>query len=355
MSETPEQDSFFQNLLTKDIQAKAKEIQDNSLVYYDKSIFLKFNICFTRYLKNINDMNEYDMADFIGKYFNSCLITKNYNQCSDDINILSKRYFMFDNNCYLFLLKFFAGEFDEACNLILTVSSNVPEAIFQYISEEDFAFYFCLCILINYHEGLYREILIQNNIYVYKLIEKFPKIFEILEFYSKCQFEKVSSLYEKTFKEKINSNNELVNYEKKINKIIKFNILKEILSLSSEIKLSDLIKMLNIESIPKAKDYIIQLIELNNFPVKIDDINEIVYYNKKKSLDNILSKTLNKSKKNLAKVFDFTLKQALKGKNKLSQNEQNVKQIQIKDESDERELNYEQFMNEEHYYNMLNK
>ena len=58
----------------------------------------------------------------------------------------------------------------------------------------------------------------------------------------------------------------------------------------------------------------------------------------------------------MAKVFDFTLKQALKGKNKLSQTDQNVKQIQIKDESDEREyyLN-EQIMNQQYYYHMMNK
>ena len=307
MSETPVQDTFFQNLLTKDIQAKAKEIIEHSLVYYNKSIFLKFNNCFSRYIKNINDVNEYDMAEYIGKYFNSCLMCKNYLQCAEDIKILDKRYVLYDNNCYVFLLKFFAGDFLDAYNLILSVSSNIPGELFNYITEEDLAFFFCLCILINYKDDLYKEILVQNETAIYKMIEKFPKIFEILEIYSKCQFEKVCVLYDKIFKEKINKNRELVNYEKRINMTIKNNILKEILSLSTEIKLEDLAKTLKIESVDKLIDMIIKLIDDQNFPVKIDDINKIVYYNKKNELDDALKKTLNTSKKNLAKIFNFTI------------------------------------------------
>ena len=206
MSETPIQDTFFQNLLTKDIQAKAKEIIENSLVYYNKSIYLKFNNCFNRYIKNIKDLNEYDMAEYVGKYFNSCLMCKNYLQCAEDIKIISKKYFLFDNNCYIFLLKFFAGDFNDAFNLILSVSSNISTELYNYLTEEDLAFYFSLCILINYNEEVYKEILVQNETEIYKLIEKYPKIFEILEIYSKCQFEKVCVLFDKTFREKIIKN-----------------------------------------------------------------------------------------------------------------------------------------------------
>ena len=350
MSETPVQDTFFQNLLTKDIQAKAKEIIEHSLVYYNKSIFLKFNNCFSRYIKNINDVNEYDMAEYIGKYFNSCLMCKNYLQCAEDIKILDKRYVLYDNNCYVFLLKFFAGDFLDAYNLILSVSSNIPGELFNYITEEDLAFFFCLCILINYKDDLYKEILVQNETAIYKMIEKFPKIFEILEIYSKCQFEKVCVLYDKIFKEKINKNRELVNYEKRINMTIKNNILKEILSLSTEIKLKDLAKTLKIESVDKLIDMIIKLIDDQNFPVKIDDINKIVYYNKKNELDDALKKTLNTSKKNLAKIFNFTIKQ-LKGKNKISQTDMNgISQVIIKDEFDERQFN--QFQMEGNFNNI---
>ena len=350
MSETPVQDTFFQNLLTKDIQAKAKEIIEHSLVYYNKSIFLKFNNCFSRYIKNINDVNEYDMAEYIGKYFNSCLMCKNYLQCAEDIKILDKRYVLYDNNCYVFLLKFFAGDFLDAYNVILSVSSNIPGELFNYITEEDLAFFFCLCILINYKDDLYKEILVQNETAIYKMIEKFPKIFEILEIYSKCQFEKVCVLFDKTFREKIIKNKELVNYEKRINMLIKNNILKEILSLSSEIKLEDLAKTLKIDSIDKLIDMIIKLIDNQNFPVKIDDINKIVYYNKKNELDDALKKTLNTSKKNLAKIFNFTIKQ-LKGKNKISQTDMNgINQVIIKDEFDERQFN--QFQMEGNFNNI---
>jgi len=350
MSETPVQDTFFQNLLTKDIQAKAKEIIEHSLVYYNKNIFLKFNNCFSRYIKNINDVNEYDMAEYIGKYFNSCLMCKNYLQCAEDIKFLDKKYVLYDNNCYVFLLKFFAGDFIDAYNLILSVSSNISGELYNYITEEDIAFFFCLCILINYKDDLYREILVQNETAIYKMIEKFPKIFEILEIYSKCQFEKVCVLYDKIFKEKIIKNRELVNYEKKINNMIKNNILKEILSLSTEIKLEDLVKTLKIESVDKLIDMIIKLIDSQNFPVKIDDINKIVYYNKKNELDDALKKTLNTSKKNLAKIFDFTIQQ-LKGKNKISQTDMNdINQIVIKDEYDERQ--YNQYQLEGNFNNM---
>ena len=354
MSETPIQDTFFQNLLTKDIQAKAKEIIENSLVYYNKSIYLKFNNCFSRYIKNIKDLNEYDMAEYVGKYFNSCLMCKNYLQCAEDIKILSKKYFLYDNNCSVFLLKFFAGDFIDAFNLILTVSSNISTELYNYLTEEDLAFYFCLCILINYKEELYKEILVQNETAIYKLIEKYPKIFEILEIYSKCQFEKVCALYEKTFREKINKNKELVNHEKRINMLIKNNILTEILSLSSEIKLEDLAKTLKINSVDKLIDMIMKLIDNQNFPVKIDDINQIVYYNKKNELDDALQKTLITSKKNLAKIFNFTLKKTLKGKNKISQTDMmnNINQIVLKDDSDEKQLEY--YGMNEYNMNMMN-
>ena len=354
MSETPIQDTFFQNLLTKDIQAKAKEIIENSLVYYNKSIYLKFNNCFNRYIKNIKDLNEYDMAEYVGKYFNSCLMCKNYLQCAEDIKILSKKYFLYDNNCYVFLLKFFAGDFNDAFNLILSVSSNISTELYNYLTEEDLAFYFSLCILINYNEEVYKEILVQNETEIYKLIEKYPKIFEILEIYSKCQFEKVCVLFDKTFREKIIKNKELVNYEKRINMLIKNNILKEILSLSSEIKLEDLAKTLKIDSIDKLIDMIIKLIDNQNFPVKIDDINKIVYYNKKNELDDALQKTLIASKKNLAKIFNFTLKRTLKGKNKISQTDMNnINQIVLKEDLDEKQLEL-LGMNDFHGMNMMN-
>jgi hypothetical protein len=354
MSETPIQDTFFQNLLTKDIQAKAKEIIENSLVYYNKSIYLKFNNCFSRYIKNIKDLNEYDMAEYVGKYFNSCLMCKNYLQCAEDIKIISKKYFLFDNNCYIFLLKFFAGDFNDAFNLILSVSSNISTELYNYLTEEDLAFYFSLCILINYNEEVYKEILVQNETEIYKLIEKYPKIFEILEIYSKCQFEKVCVLFDKTFREKIIKNKELVNYEKRINMLIKNNILKEILSLSSEIKLEDLAKTLKIDSIDKLIDMIIKLIDNQNFPVKIDDINKIVYYNKKNELDDALQKTIITSKKNLAKIFNFTLKRTLKGKNKISQLDMNnLSQIVLKEDLDEKQLEL-LGMNDFHGMNMMN-
>ena len=271
----------------------------------------------------------------------------NEEEYEKNIKILENKY---DNNCYVFLLKFFAGDFLDAYNLILSVSSNIPGELFNYITEEDLAFFFCLCILINYKDDLYKEILVQNETAIYKMIEKFPKIFEILEIYSKCQFEKVCVLYDKIFKEKINKNRELVNYEKRINMTIKNNILKEILSLSTEIKLEDLAKTLKIESVDKLIDMIIKLIDDQNFPVKIDDINKIVYYNKKNELDDALKKTLNTSKKNLAKIFNFTIKQ-LKGKNKISQTDMNgISQVIIKDEFDERQFN--QFQMEGNFNNI---
>ena len=294
------------------------------------------------------------MAEYVGKYFNSCLMCKNYLQCAEDIKIISKKYFLFDNNCYIFLLKFFAGDFNDAFNLILSVSSNISTELYNYLTEEDLAFYFSLCILINYNEEVYKEILVQNETEIYKLIEKYPKIFEILEIYSKCQFEKVCVLFDKTFREKIIKNKELVNYEKRINMLIKNNILKEILSLSSEIKLEDLAKTLKIDSIDKLIDMIIKLIDNQNFPVKIDDINKIVYYNKKNELDDALQKTIITSKKNLAKIFNFTLKRTLKGKNKISQLDMNnLSQIVLKEDLDEKQLEL-LGMNDFHGMNMMN-
>ena len=136
--------------------------------------------------------------------------------------------------------------------------------------------------------------------------------------------------------------------------LIKNNILKEILSLSSEIKLEDLAKTLKIDSIDKLIDMIIKLIDNQNFPVKIDDINKIVYYNKKNELDDALQKTIITSKKNLAKIFNFTLKRTLKGKNKISQLDMNnLSQIVLKEDLDEKQLEL-LGMNDFHGMNMMN-
>ena len=66
-----------------------------------------------------------------------------------------------------------------------------------------------------------------------------------------------------------------------------------------------------------------------------------------------MQKTLIASKKNLAKIFNFTLKRTLKGKNKISQTDMNnINQIVLKEDLDEKQLEF--YGMNEYNMNMMN-
>jgi hypothetical protein len=221
---------------------------------------------------------------------------------------------LYDYNIYIFLLNLIEGKYSDAVKNILTIKKNIPEVIFdKMFKEEEIALYMAIILLLNFNENLYKEVLTQNECLVYKLNELHPNIFELLNLYNNCEYEKILNIIEVLKKEKFSNDPIFCMISDSIDKNIKTNILKEILKISSavEIKyLNGLLKMTKNE----IENLIIDLIDNHQYNIIIDDINEIVYCKDTNEIDNTMQLCLKTSQKNLSKIFDFIYKYTLEGK-----------------------------------------
>ncbi len=305
---------FFKDILTKDVQSKAQEIMKNATAFYNSGHFKRYNQAFYRYVRNLKEVNDYDLDEMIARHFVVSVILKQYSECKENLQFIMKNPHLYDYNIYIFLINLIEGNFNDAVKNILTIRKNIPEMFFEKIfKEEEIALYMVIILLLNFNENLYREVLTQNEYLVYKLNELHPKIFEILNLYNNCEYEKVLAEIERLKKDKFHKDPIFCTISDSLEKNIKINILKEILKISSavEIKyLENLLKMNNIE----IEKLIIDLIDNHSYNIVIDDITGIIYFKNKSEIDNTLQQCLKTSQKNLAKIFDFTLRYTLEGK-----------------------------------------
>ena len=305
---------FFKDILTKDVQSKALDIMKNACAFYNSGHFQRYNEVFYRYIRILKDVNDYDLDEMITKYFVTCVFLKQFNECKENLQFIMKNPHLYDYNIYIFLLNLIEGKYSDAVKNILTIKKNIPEVIFdKMFKEEEIALYMAIILLLNFNENLYKEVLTQNECLVYKLNELHPNIFELLNLYNNCEYEKILNIIEVLKKEKFSNDPIFCMISDSIDKNIKTNILKEILKISSavEIKyLENLLKMNNIE----IEKLIIDLIDNHSYNIVIDDITGIIYFKNKSEIDNTLQQCLKTSQKNLAKIFDFTLRYTLEGK-----------------------------------------
>jgi hypothetical protein len=245
------------------------------------------------------------MNDTVIRYVVSCVSLRDFSQCYNIIETLQEEYSYFDYNIYLFFLYLVEGDYDKASKKLLKIKTNISEDFYKYVTEEDLAFYFAFCLLYNFNITDYKEVLSNNDIYVYKLYDKYNKFFEIVDAYYKCDYLRVNNEFNKKLKERINKDPFLSGKSETIEKKFKEKILKEILTFSSEISYKTIADLLVISK-PQAVDMIVSLIKAKKKDAIIDDIDEVVIMKEPNPMNDLLTKSNELMEKNLDDLIKFS-------------------------------------------------
>lgn len=96
-----EVDQFFIKLNPKDANAHSNKIREYALTYFNKGNFSSYNMIFNRYIKNMKDLIDSEMHNFLIKYLISSIIKKNYDVAITDINAIKQNYSKYDMNIYI--------------------------------------------------------------------------------------------------------------------------------------------------------------------------------------------------------------------------------------------------------------
>lgn len=296
---------FVDSIGVSEIDKNKELILESYTHFYNNGNFDKLNRACYRFLKRIKGVNEYDMNDTVIRYVVSCISLRDFSQCYNIIETLQEEYSYFDYNIYLFFLYLVEGEYDRASKKLLKIKTNISEDFYKYVTEEDLAFYFAFCLLYNFNITDYKEVLSNNDIYVYKLYDKYNKFFEIVDAYYKCDYLRVNNEFNKKLKERINKDPFLSGKSETIEKKFKEKILKEILTFSSEISYKTIADLLVISK-PQAVDMIVGLIKAKKKDAIIDDIDEVVIMKEPNPMNDLLTKSNELMEKNLDDLIKFS-------------------------------------------------
>jgi hypothetical protein len=296
---------FVDSIGVSEIDKNKELILESYTHFYNNGNFDKLNRACYRFLKRIKGVNEYDMNDTVIRYVVSCISLRDFSQCYNIIETLQEEYSYFDYNIYLFFLYLVEGEYDKASKKLLKIKTNISEDFYKYVTEEDLAFYFAFCLLYNFNITDYKEVLSNNDIYVYKLYDKYNKFFEIVDAYYKCDYLRVNNEFNKKLKERINKDPFLSGKSEIIEKKFKEKILKEILTFSSEISYKTIADLLVISK-SQAVDMIVSLIKAKKKDAIIDDIDEVVIMKEPNPMNDLLTKSNELMEKNLDDLIKFS-------------------------------------------------
>ena len=296
---------FVDSIGVSEIDKNKELILESYTHFYNNGNFDKLNRACYRFLKRIKGVNEYDMNDTVIRYVVSCVSLRDFSQCYNIIETLQEEYSYFDYNIYLFFLYLVEGDYDKASKKLLKIKTNISEDFYKYVTEEDLAFYFAFCLLYNFNITDYKEVLSNNDIYVYKLYDKYKKFFEIVDAYYKCDYLRVNNEFNKKLKERINKDPFLSGKSETIEKKFKEKILKEILTFSSEISYKTIADLLVISK-SQAVDMIVSLIKAKKKDAIIDDIDEVVIMKEPNPMNDLLTKSNELMEKNLDDLIKFS-------------------------------------------------
>lgn len=296
---------FVDSIGVSEIDKNKELILESYTHFYNNGNFDKLNRACYRFLKRIKGVNEYDMNDTVIRYVVSCISLRDFSQCYNIIETLQEEYSYFDYNIYLFFLYLVEGEYDKASKKLLKIKTNISDDFYKYVTEEDLAFYFAFCLLYNFNITDYKEVLSNNDIYVYKLYDKYNKFFEIVDAYYKCDYLRVNNEFNKKLKERINKDPFLSGKSETIEKKFKEKILKEILTFSSEISYKTIADLLVISK-SQAVDMIVSLIKAKKKDAIIDDIDEVVIMKEPNPMNDLLTKSNELMEKNLDDLIKFS-------------------------------------------------
>ena len=296
---------FVDSIGVSDIEKNKQLILDALNNFYKNGNFEKLNRACYRFLKRIKGVNEYDMNDAVIRYLVSSICTRDFTQCYNIIESLKEEYTLFDYNIYLFFLYLVEGRYNDASKELLKIKTNISEDFNEYVSEEDLAFYFAFCLLYNFNIKDYKEVLSNNDIYVYKLYDKYKKYFEIVDDYFRSDYLKVNNEFNKKLKDRIKSDPFLSGNAVYIEQNFKEKILKEIMNFTSEISYQTISDLLVMDK-RSAGEMVKSLIKSNKIDAVIDDIDEIVIMKKSNYVNDLLNESNKVMKKNLNELIKFS-------------------------------------------------
>ena len=296
---------FVDSIGVSDIEKNKQLILDALNNFYKNGNFEKLNRACYRFLKRIKGVNEYDMNDAVIRYLVSSICTRDFTQCYNIIESLKEEYTLFDYNIYLFFLYLVEGRYNDASKELLKIKTNISEDFNEYVSEEDLAFYFAFCLLYNFNIKDYKEVLSNNDIYVYKLYDKYKKYFEIVDDYFRSDYLKVNNEFNKKLKDRIKSDPFLSGNANYIEQNFKEKILKEIMNFTSEISYQTISDLLVMDK-RSAGEMVKSLIKSNKIDAVIDDIDEIVIMKKSNYVNDLLNESNKVMKKNLNELIKFS-------------------------------------------------
>ena len=296
---------FVDSIGVSDIEKNKQLILDALNNFYKNGNFEKLNRACYRFLKRMKGVNEYDMNDAVIRYVVSSICLRDFSQCYNIIESLQQEYTLFDYNIYLFFLYLVEGRYNDASRELLKIKTNISEDFNEYVSEEDLAFYFAFCLLYNFNIKDYKEVLSNNDIYVYKLYDKYRKYFEIVDAYYKSDYLRVNNEFNKKLIERIKADPFLSGNSDRIMLNFKEKILKEIMNFTSEISYQTISDLLVISK-GAASEMVKNLIKNNRIDAVIDDIDEIVIMKKSNHMNDLLNESNKIMKKNLDDLIKFS-------------------------------------------------
>ena len=296
---------FVDSIGVSDIEKNKQLILDALHNFYKNGNFEKLNRACYRFLKRMKGVNEYDMNDAVIRYVVSSICLRDFSQCYNIIESLQQEYTLFDYNIYLFFLYLVEGRYNDASRELLKIKTNISEDFNEYVSEEDLAFYFAFCLLFNFNIKDYKEVLSNNDIYVYKLYDKYRKYFEIVDAYYKSDYLRVNNEFNKKLIERIKADPFLSGNSDRIMLNFKEKILKEIMNFTSEISYQTISDLLVISK-GAASEMVKNLIKNNRIDAVIDDIDEIVIMKKSNHMNDLLNESNKIMKKNLDDLIKFS-------------------------------------------------
>jgi hypothetical protein len=296
LQELQEIETFFIKLNPKEAYSHSAKIREFARTYFSHGNMTQYNSVFSRYIKNMRDLNDTEMHQFLIKYLISSVIKRNYELFYSDVSTIRVNYIQYDVNIYIFLLKFISGHFSEAADLLLNINQNIYEDFWNFVNPNDMALYFTLSILINFKLNVLKEIQKLSQTLVYNFFEENPELFEILENYSKCRYDWITLFLEK-LQVRITSDPFQMNNCIKMSYLVKNNILFNILKTTSSVPINYLSYILNEKNHIIIENWILSGISEGKFKVKIDDIDRVVYSSEISSLENTIGKTLGVSRK----------------------------------------------------------
>ena len=295
---------FIDSIGVTDVDKNKDRILESFNNYYKNGNFERLNRACYRFLKRLKDVNEYDMNDAVLRYMVSCICLKDYSQCYYILESLAQEYTLFDFNIYIFFLNLCEGKYKEASKRLLKIKTNIYDEFNTYITEEDLSFYFAFCLLYNFNIDDYKKVLSDNDIYVYKLYDKYRSFFDIVDSYYKCDYLKVNNEFNKKLKDKINKDPFLCGKSDDIEAEFKEKILKEILGFSTEISFKTISDLLVVNK-NIANEMVLDLIKKGSINAVIDDINEAVIMVKTNPINDLLVKSNKAMEKNLDELIKF--------------------------------------------------